>query len=72
MKKAEDLKTILSDATPYGMFNGAVYSVSPIAMADVKSSDPVATELVFDMDMNDYDDVRKCCEGKTLCSECWE
>lgn len=52
---------------------GAVYNMKPKDSKKVKVLDFAAEEreLVFDIDMTDYDDVRSCCQGTGICPKCW-
>eukprot|EP01056_Protomagalhaensia_sp_Gyna25_P001091 Protomagalhaensia_sp_Gyna_25__1090@NODE_152_length_4807_cov_90_610529_g118_i0_p3_GENE_NODE_152_length_4807_cov_90_610529_g118_i0NODE_152_length_4807_cov_90_610529_g118_i0_p3_ORF_typecomplete_len416_score76_32DNA_primase_S/PF01896_19/9_1e49_NODE_152_length_4807_cov_90_610529_g118_i034784725 len=76
-KNAEELKAELlrMKPVPHKFDIGAVYS-KPVALRDdILKGDipfyPLAREFVLDIDMNDYDQIRTCCEGKKLCRLCW-
>jgi len=52
---------------------GAVFSQQPkdkVLVAN-KRAVPLEKELVFDIDISDYDDVRSCCKGADTCGKCW-
>ncbi|KAK6947904.1 DNA primase, small subunit [Dillenia turbinata] len=71
-----ELEKYINDSLPFQIDIGAVYSVDPSKrFAYAQSGDnvfiPVERELVFDMDISDYDDVRYCCSGADVCLECW-
>lgn len=73
---AQDMEKSIKEKCPYKIDIGAVYNVDPAkrhAYAQVgdKVFTPVERELVFDIDMTDYDDIRYCCSGADVCLDCW-
>jgi DNA primase small subunit len=67
---AAKLRDELVRSGPEKIDIGAVYQVTP----DKRHTIPLVAqerELVFDIDMSDYDPVRSCCKGKRVCRNCW-
>ena len=56
-------------STPVKVDAGAVWNRRPEKDSTAKT---IERELIFDFDMNDYDDVRTCCVGKKVCVKCWK
>ena len=60
--------------TPPRIDIGPVYSTNPRDRKTLRKASafrPISRELVFDIDMNDYDDIRTCCIGANICRKCW-
>jgi DNA primase small subunit len=61
--------------TPVRFEIGPQYSVNPRdrkTLRKASSFRPVMKELVFDIDMTDYDPIRTCCSGAAICHKCWQ
>ncbi|XP_070596785.1 DNA primase small subunit [Erythrolamprus reginae] len=69
----QELEKEIQKLCPYKIDIGAVYSHKPIQHNTVHMGAFQAQEkeLVFDIDMTDYDDVRQCCSSAEICSKCW-
>lgn len=53
---------------------GPQYTLNPRdrkSLRKASSFRPVMKELVFDIDMTDYDPIRTCCKGAAICHKCW-
>ncbi|EDS31751.1 DNA primase small subunit [Culex quinquefasciatus] len=51
---------------------GAVFNVRPKDHRASTVMKPVQRELVFDIDMTDYDEIRTCCSEANVCPKCWK
>uniref|UniRef100_A0A7N1A1W3 DNA primase n=1 Tax=Kalanchoe fedtschenkoi TaxID=63787 RepID=A0A7N1A1W3_KALFE len=71
-----ELQNSIRNNCPFKIDIGPVYTVNPAKRhAYAQTGDnvftPVERELVFDIDISDYDDVRYCCSGADVCLKCW-
>ncbi|RMZ89064.1 hypothetical protein DV736_g3714, partial [Chaetothyriales sp. CBS 134916] len=53
---------------------GPVYTTNPRDGKTLQKSSmfrPLSKEIVFDIDLTDYDDIRNCCTKANICAKCW-
>merc|ERR1740121_552612 len=72
-RDVDEFRTQLMARQPIRMEIGAVYTHPPKNHATVVGGayKPLERELVLDIDMDDYDEIRNCCSGSKLCQKCW-
>ncbi|KAH8113747.1 prim-pol domain-containing protein [Phellopilus nigrolimitatus] len=70
---AEELKRQVVRLNPSRFEIGAIYNARPRDKKTLRPGalQPLLRELVFDIDMTDYDEIRTCCSGKGICRRCW-
>lgn len=71
----EALQHVITSRQPTKIDIGAVFSHAPKDHKTLPKGalKPVQRELVFDIDLTDYDEVRQCgCAGARICPVCWE
>lgn len=70
----EDFKSSVVRVNPTRFEVGAVYAVNPSERKTLPKSamKPLEKELVFDIDLTDYDEIRTCCSKTQICTKCWK
>ncbi|KAK2739418.1 hypothetical protein FQN55_009491 [Onygenales sp. PD_40] len=71
---AELLRKDILRLNPSRFEIGPVYSTNPRdrkALPKTSLFKPVSKELVFDIDLTDYDEIRTCCTAANICEKCW-
>ncbi|EDO37404.1 predicted protein, partial [Nematostella vectensis] len=70
----EEMEKEIQKRNPHKIDIGAVFSHKPKdhKMVKAASFQALEKELVFDIDMTDYDEIRTCCKGAEICLKCWK
>ena len=69
----QEMVQAIQKRQPHKIDIGAVFTACPKDHTTIKPElfRTVERELVFDIDMTDYDDIRTCCTGAEICMRCW-
>ncbi|KAF7635640.1 DNA primase [Meloidogyne graminicola] len=67
----QEFKQKLIHTNPFKIDVGAVYNRPPQDKNKVGDFYPVERELIFDIDLPEYDSIRNCCRGALICHKCW-
>ncbi|ORY34842.1 hypothetical protein BCR39DRAFT_515096 [Naematelia encephala] len=70
---SDDFKKEVLRLNPSRFEIGPQYSARPRDRKTLAAGalQPQRRELVFDIDMTDYDEIRTCCSDKKICKRCW-
>lgn len=69
---AEDFASEIRSLCPIRIDIGATYACQPNERETIGALfQPQTKELVFDIDITDYDDARLCCKNTEMCQTCW-
>lgn len=70
----DEFKKTVLESNPTRFEIGAVYSINPKERKNLPKNalKPLSKELVFDIDLTDYDDIRTCCSKTDICMKCWK
>jgi DNA primase small subunit len=70
---AEELQKAIQRRQPHKIDIGAVFNHPPKDKQAYQDFTTVQRELVFDIDLTDYDVIRRCgCTGANICGKCWK
>ena len=71
-KDAAEMKKTMMSKQPIKIDLGAYYNAPPKDKGSVRNFEPLLRELVFDIDLTDYDPVRTSASGADITERCWK